>query len=258
MAAVRFFSGTQSQFNAKKTANQLVIGALYYISDSRTIYRATANNEAEVYGAPFESVASFPAQNQEQGKLYVSSSTYEARTWNGSGWTVLSLPITTTVSSASTDSQLPTAKAVYDAIDALPKTGTASGNVPVLDTNGKLANSVMPTLSITEYAGSVSEKTSLATLSTAEKGDYAIVSGDGNNDGCYILNGTYSTVNDWVRISAAVSPVAVDSTITENGSNPVAGGAIYSALANKSDSNHTHSYSELTTGLEWESIVSNS
>jgi len=258
MAAVRFFTGTQSQFNTKKTANQLVAGALYYINDSRVIYRATASNEAEVYGAPFETVASFPEQNQEQGKLYVSSSTYEARTWNGTGWTVVSLPITTSISNASTDSQLPTAKAVYDAIDALPKTGTAEGNVPILGSGGKLNTAVLPTLSITDFAGTVSAKTSLATLTSAEKGDYAIVNGDGGNDGCYILNGTYSTVNDWVRISAAVSPVTVDSAITEGGTNPVQGGAIYSALANKSDSNHSHAYSDLTTGLEWESIVSNS
>lgn len=255
MAAVRFFAGTQSQFDAKKTSGQLVTGALYYINDSRIIYRATGTGTAEVYGAPFESVAEFPAQNQEQGKLYVLSSTYEARVWNGSGWTVLSLPITTTISNASTDSQMPTAKAVYDAIDALPKTGTSEGNVPVLDAQGKLVNSVMPTLSITEFAGTVNAKTSLATLSTAEKGDYAIVTGDGTNDGCYILNGTYSTVNDWVRISAAVSPVTIDSSITENGTNPVTGAAIYTALAGKADSDHTHSYSDLTTGIEWENVV---
>lgn len=256
MAAVRFFSGTQSQFDAKKTAGQLVAGALYYINDSRIIYRATGTGTAEVYGAPFSVVDNFPTTNQEQGKLYVHATTYEAKTWNGTGWTVLSLPITTTIASSSTDTQLPTAKAVYDAIDALPKTGTAEGNVPVLDSEGKLVNSVMPTLSITEFAGTVSSKTALNTLSTAEKGDYAIVSGDGANDGCYILNGTYSTVNDWVRISAAVNPVTVDSTITQNGANPVTGGAIYSALAGKSDSNHTHSYSDLTTGIEWENVAS--
>ncbi len=255
--AVRFFTGTQSQFDAKKTANQLVVGALYYINDSRIIFRATANNAAEVYGAPFEVVAIFPATNQEQGKLYVSSATYEARVWNGSGWTVVSLPITTAIASTSTDSEIPTAKAVYDAIDALPKTGTAEGNVPILGSGGKLNTSVLPTLSITDFAGTVVAKTALANLSTAEKGDYAIVNGDGSNDGCYILNGTYSTVGDWVRISAAVSPVAVDPSITENGTNPVAGGAIYTALNGKADTNHSHSYSDLTSGLEWESIASN-
>lgn len=256
MAAVRFFTGTQSQFDTKKTGGNLIAGALYYISDSRTIYRATGTNTAEVYGAPFKVVEDFPTQNQEQGTLYVKASTYEARTWSGSAWTTIALPVTTTLSDASTDSQVPTAKAVYDAIDALPKTGTSEGNVPVLDSAGKLVNSVMPALSITEYAGTVETKNALATLTTAEKGDYAIVAGDGANDGCYILNGTYSTVSDWVRISAAVTPVQVDNAITSNGANPVTGAAIYTALAGKSDTNHTHTYADLTTGIEWENVQS--
>ncbi|MBQ2622309.1 MAG: hypothetical protein IJF84_13300 [Thermoguttaceae bacterium] len=260
MAAVRFFTGTQSQFDVKKAGGNLIAGALYYISDSRTIYRATGTNTAEVYGAPFKVVEEFPEQNQEQGTLYVKAATYEARTWSGSTWATIALPVTTALSNASTDSQVPTAKAVYDAIDALPKTGTSEGNVPVLDSGGKLVNSVMPALSITEYAGTVSTKNALTTLTTAEKGDYAIVNGDGANDGCYILNGTYSTVTDWIRISAAVNPVTVDNAITENGANPVTGGAIYNALAAKADAATlatvatTGDYNDLTNKMEWESV----
>jgi len=94
---------------------------------------------------------------------------------------------------------------------ALATIGTSAGNLVALISGGKLPSSVIPSYSISEYKGTVSSKSDLATLSTAEAGDYAIVSGDAtpSNDGTYILNGTYSTLSDWVNISTsgAVSSV---------------------------------------------------
>lgn len=95
--------------------------------------------------------------------------------------------------------------------DAATKTvGTSEGNLVALITGGKLPTAVIPSTAISEYVGTVTSKTDLVTISAAEIGDYAIVSGDATpaNDGTYILNGTYSTLADWVIIS---TPNAVSS-----------------------------------------------
>ncbi|MBQ3349206.1 MAG: hypothetical protein IJG38_02295 [Thermoguttaceae bacterium] len=253
MADLKFISCTQTQFNALLTADPaaLTAGALYFIRDTLRIYKATSTSEAIPFSQPFIVVSSFPESNQRQGLLYILDSTKEVRSWDGNGWVVIAYPVSTAISSSSTDEQIPTAKAVYDAIDALPKTGTGSGNVPVLDSNGKLANSVIPELAISRRAGTVSAKSSLTTLSDAQVGDYAIVAGDPTegNDGWYVLNGTYSTLTDWLQVSAGGSGGTVDQTIVENSTNAVAGGAVYSALAGKADSSHSHAASDITSGL---------
>lgn len=254
MADLKVISCTQTQFNALLTANPpaLTAGALYFTTDTLRIYKATSASAAVPFSHPFIIVSSFPENGQRQGTLYIHQTTREVRSWDGTTWDILSYPVTTAISSSSTDSQIPTAKAVYDAIDALPKTGTGSGNIPVLDANGKLANSVLPDLALSQYIDTVSSKSSLTTLSTAQTGDYAIVSGDSTdaNNGTYILNGDYDTLSNWKQISTPGSAsVTVDPTITENGANPVTGGAIYSALSGKSDSGHKHSASDITSGL---------
>ena len=253
MADLKFISCTQAQFDGLKTATPpaLAAGALYFISDTLRIYKATSTSEAVTFSQPFVVVSSFPESGQRQGTLYIHRTTKEVRSWDGTDWIILSYPISTAISNSSTDEEIPTAKAVYDAIDALPKTGTGSGNVPVLDANGKLANSVIPELAISRRAGTVSAKSSLTTLSNAEVGDYAIVAGDPTegNDGWYVLNGTYSTLTDWLQVSAGGSGGTVDQTIVENSTNAVAGGAVYSALAGKADSSHSHAASDITSGL---------
>lgn len=251
MADIKFISCTQTQFNALLTSNPpaLTAGALYFITDTLRIYKATSSSTAVPYSYPFIVVSDFPVSGQRQGVLYVSSSTHEGRIWDGTNWITVLYPTTTSLSSSSTDLQIPTAKAVYDAI---PQTGTTSGKVPVLDSNGKLPTSVLPDLALSQYIDTVSSKSSLTTLSTAQTGDYAIVSGDSTdaNNGTYILNGDYDTLSNWKQISTPGSAsVTVDSSITENGANPVAGGAIYSALSGKSDSGHKHSASDITSGL---------
>jgi len=86
---------------------------------------------------------------------------------------------------------------------AFRNVGLDEGNVPVLDANGKLAGQVLPSLAITEFIGLVSSKAGLVNLSTAEKGDWAIVQGDATdaNNGTWILNGTYSTLTDWIQLT---------------------------------------------------------
>lgn len=102
----------------------------------------------------------------------------------------------------------------YSDLSGLPTLGTASaldfgtsaGNVPVLDSNGKLVDSVLPDLSISDLAGTVSLKTDLANL-IAQKGDWAQVIGDtAANNGSYIYTGS-----TWVRMASAAEVSSVNS-----------------------------------------------
>ena len=94
--------------------------------------------------------------------------------------------------------------------------GTSSGQVPILNVNGKLPDSVLPPLAIGEYAGSVSTKAELVTLANAQEGDIAKVTADPdiNNDGVWFLNGVYSDLNAWIQI---VGPGAVISVNGQGG-----------------------------------------
>lgn len=94
--------------------------------------------------------------------------------------------------------------------------GTSSGQVPVLNVNGKLPDSVIPPLAIGEYAGSVSTKAELVTLTSAQKGDIAKVTADSNidNNGVWFLNGLYSDLTAWIQI---VGPGAVISVNGQTG-----------------------------------------
>ena len=87
--------------------------------------------------------------------------------------------------------------------------GTAEGDVPILGSDGKLPTTVVPSISITEYEGTVTAYDDLATLSSAEQGDYAIVNDtvDDTDNGTYFLNGTYSTLTDWILISSSATSV---------------------------------------------------
>lgn len=58
-------------------------------------------------------------------------------------------------------------------------------------------------------------------------------------------SGSYDDLSDKPTIPPAVT---IDSTITEDGTNPVTGGAIYTALAGKANASHTQSAGTITAG----------
>ena len=58
-------------------------------------------------------------------------------------------------------------------------------------------------------------------------------------------SGSYNDLSDKPTIPPAVT---IDSTITEGGTNPVTGGAIYTALAGKADASHTQAAGTITSG----------
>ena len=90
--------------------------------------------------------------------------------------------------------------------------GTAPGEVPVIAGNGKLSDSIIPSLAIGEYVGEVTSRANLTTLTTAQQGDRAKVSGDSdvNNNGVWFLNGTYSTPVAWIQIVGPGSVISVN------------------------------------------------
>ncbi|MBS7328942.1 MAG: hypothetical protein KIG68_09410 [Oxalobacter sp.] len=79
---------------------------------------------------------------------------------------------------------------------ATKNTGTGSGNVPVLDSNGKLSTSVLPSLSIMDVYTVANQAAMLAL--TCQKGDIAIRTDENKT---YILSGdSPSTLANWKEL----------------------------------------------------------
>ncbi len=92
-------------------------------------------------------------------------------------------------------------------------TGTGNGNIPILDSSGKLADSVIPKIALTNtYV--VSSESAMLSLSQAEEGDVAIRT-DLNKS--FILKATpYSTLVNWQEL---LTPT--DAVTSVNGSTGV-------------------------------------
>jgi hypothetical protein len=87
-----------------------------------------------------------------------------------------------------------------------------AGKAIKLNSQGKIDNTMIPPLAIAELAGTVDAKSKLTTLSSAEKGDIAVVDGDAttNNNGVYFLTGAYDTLANWVQIVGPANVVSVN------------------------------------------------
>lgn len=79
---------------------------------------------------------------------------------------------------------------------ATKNTGTSSGNIPVLDSNGKLADSVIPAVAITDTFTASSQAAMLAL--TAEKGDVCIRTD--LNKSFILSTNSPSTLADWKEL----------------------------------------------------------
>lgn len=102
---------------------------------------------------------------------------------------------------------------------ATKNTGTSNGNVPILDANGKLADSVVPKIAMTNTFV-VASQTAMLALSTAQEGDVAVRT-DLNKS--FILKASpYSTLANWQEL---LSPT--DAVTSVNGST----GAVTISLA---------------------------
>jgi len=113
-----------------------------------------------------------------------------------------------TAGASLTASDIPniTLSKITDAGTAAGKnTGTATGNVPVLDSNGKLDPTVLPALALTDVFV-VANQTEMLALSAAEPGDIAVRT-DLNNT--FILTALPpSTLANWQKLLTPESPVA--------------------------------------------------
>ncbi len=108
MSQVLFYAVTAAQYAAISTKNP---NALYFITDGNRIYKG-----AVPYTHPVEGVTEFPAAG-EVGTLYIHKTTYEAKIWDGSAWSTVSLPVITSIGASPTNTQLPTAQAVKNYVD---------------------------------------------------------------------------------------------------------------------------------------------
>jgi hypothetical protein len=93
---------------------------------------------------------------------------------------------------------------------ATKNTGTGNGNVPILDSNGKLADSVVPKIAMTNTFVVASQSAMLA-LSTAQEGDVAVRTD--LNKSFILKSSPYSTLANWQEL---LTPT--DSVTSVNGS----------------------------------------
>lgn len=92
-------------------------------------------------------------------------------------------------------------------------TGTSSGNVPVIGSDGKLPAGIMPEVALSKFVGTVANKANLSTL-TAQNGDWGQVTSDtAANNGAYIYNdGTWVKMGNPDITFAGLSGAPSDNT----------------------------------------------
>lgn len=124
---------------------------------------------------------------------------------------------------------------------AFADTGTGSGNVPVLDTNGKLNTSVLPAIAITDVFVVASEEDQLAL--EAEEGDIAIRTDESKS---YIHNGgTAGTMADWTLLL-----VPTDTVLSVNGQT----GTVVLDADDISDSTTTNKWTSTAEKTLWNTV----
>jgi hypothetical protein len=114
---------------------------------------------------------------------------------------------------------------------AYKSTGTSSGNVPVLDSNGKLAESVIPAVAITDTYEASSQSAMLAL--TAQKGDICIRSD--LNKSFVLQTAPASTLANWKELKTPT-----DAVLSVNGQTGAV--TLDAADVGAATSTHKHSY----------------
>ena len=99
---------------------------------------------------------------------------------------------------AKVDSQIDTKiTAIGLGTAATKNTGTGNGNVPILDVNGKLSDSVIPKVAITN-TWVVASQTAMLALSSAQEGDVAVRTDI--NKSFILKTAGYSTLANWQEL----------------------------------------------------------
>lgn len=110
MALVKFVTGTAASFAALANKDA---DTLYFITDEKRIYKGAEPFSGGIHRA----VTSYPATG-EINTIYVNTADGSAKFWNGTAYVDIVKPNVTALSASSTNSQLPTAKAVVDYVTA--------------------------------------------------------------------------------------------------------------------------------------------
>lgn len=110
MAQIKFITATAAQYAALKTKDD---GTLYFLTDTGEIYKGSTH-----FSHPAKIVTAFP-DTGEKGVLYVNSTTYAAKLWDGTSWINAVFPISADLSHGGSDSYIPTAKAARNYADKL-------------------------------------------------------------------------------------------------------------------------------------------
>lgn len=126
--------GLQAAYDAMAAHDE---NKLYFCSDTRNIYKGS-----DLYTDGIRAVTTLPT-TPAVGVLYHNTTDDTLQYHNGTAWVVVRPVIAKTITSASTDNQLVTAKAVYDYVTSAIEDVTGSGavvqNVAAGSAAGKLA-----------------------------------------------------------------------------------------------------------------------
>lgn len=143
-------------------------------------------NGNQVTALVLENLPAVPTANLKAGRLYFDTTAQAIKVYTGSAFVTLQ-----------------DLEALGTA--AYRNAGSAAGNLPILDANGKLETGVIPEYAISRPMGTVASKDALTTLTDAETGDWANVETgtESADNGSYILNGVYSTLSNWVKMATA-------------------------------------------------------
>ena len=149
---ITFYKKTQAQYDALATYVQ---DGIYFISDSKVIYLNGVR-----YGTNINTVTEFPATGLV-GIIYVNSDTLEQRIYSNNAWITIAPPKVKTITSSSSDGQIPTSKAVYDyVVNAISSAGLGIGGrlhpaVQTVDGLKAIADIADKDLILVEDAGSL-------------------------------------------------------------------------------------------------------
>lgn len=113
MAIVSFYTTNEAKYNALLTKDE---NALYFLEEGR-LYKGST-----LIGNGIEVVDSYPTTGVT-GIIYVKPSNGGAKIWTGSSYMDLVLPMSSAINSSSTHNQIPSAKAVWDALAAITPDG---------------------------------------------------------------------------------------------------------------------------------------
>lgn len=113
MALVSFYTTTEAKYNALAVKDN---DALYFL-DSGRLYKGNT-----LIGNGIQVVDSYPTVG-ETGIIYVIPGNGGAKVWTGATYVDIVQPMTSAIDSSSTHSQIPSAKAVWDAISAVTPDG---------------------------------------------------------------------------------------------------------------------------------------